>query len=139
MLKEQSLSKKKNRMEIITAKLGLFGQAIAKVTPPCLMLMVQGNVFAITLDHWMTAFKTAGLVGLVLVVLSFSVRTKEIRDNAYSMAGLVAIVTAIVDFNIHASHYSGVTTEALLTGLCAGLLWLAVSFTPLGKLGQGND
>jgi len=126
-------------MEIITTKLALFGQAIAKVTPACLMLMVQGNVLALTLGHWMTALKTAGLVGLILVILSLSVRTKAIRDNAYSMAGLVAVVTVIVDFNVHASHYAGITTESLMTGIATGLLWLVVSFTPLGKLGQGND
>ena len=122
-------------MEIITTKLALFGQAIAKVAPPCLMLMVQGNMSAITLMHWMTAFKTAGIVGLVLVALSFSIKTKAISDNKYSMAGLVALVTTIVDLNMHPSHFAGDTTEALMTGIAAGLLWLLVSFTPLGKIG----
>jgi len=119
----------------ITTKAGLFGQAMAKVTPACLMLMVQGNVSALALMHWMTALKTAGLVGAILVALSFTAKTKAISDNAYSMAGLVAFVTAIVDFNIHPSHFGGDTTEALVTGVSTGLLWLAVSFTPLGKIG----
>jgi len=119
----------------ISTKLALFGQAIAKVTPACLMLMVQGNVSAIALMHWMTALKTAGLVGLILVVLSFSIKTKAIRDNAYSMAGLVALVTVLVDYNMHPSHFVGDTTEALMTGVATGLLWLVVSFTPLGKIG----
>ena len=122
-------------MEMITTKLALFGQAVAKVAPPCLMLMVQGNMSAITLMHWMTAFKTAGIVGLVLVALSFSIKTKAISDNKYSMAGLVALVTTIVDLNMHPSHFAGDTTEALMTGIAAGLLWLLVSFTPLGKIG----
>ena len=122
-------------MEIITTKLALFGHAIAKVAPPCLMLMVQGNMSALALMHWMTAFKTAGIVGLVLVALSFSIKTKAISDNKYSMAGLVAVITTIVDFNIHPSHFAGETTEALMTGIAVGLLWLLVSFTPLGKIG----
>ena len=122
-------------MEIITEKLALFGHAIAKIAPPCLMLMVQGNLSALALMHWMTAFKTAGIVGLVLIALSFSIKTKAISDNKYSMAGLVALVTTIVDLNIHPSHFAGDTTEALMTGIAAGLLWLLVSFTPLGKLG----
>jgi len=121
--------------EIIKAKLSLFGEALAKVTPACLMLMTQGNVLALTLAHWITALKTSGIVGLILVVLSFSVKTKAIRDNAYSMAGLVALVTMLVDYNIHPSHFTGDTTEALMTGIATGLLWLVVSFTPLGKIG----
>ena len=120
---------------LVTTKLALFGQAVAKVAPPCLMLMVQGNMSAIALMHWMTAFKTAGIVGLVLVALSFSIKTKAISDNKYSMAGLVAVITTIVDFNIHPSHFAGETTEALMTGIAVGLLWLLVSFTPLGKIG----
>ena len=117
---------------VISAKAGLFGQALAKVTPACLMLMVQGNVLALGLMHWQTALKTAGLVGIILVALSFSDKTKAISDNKYSMAGVVAAVTTLVDFNMHPSHYSGETTEALMTGIATGLLWLLVSFTPLG-------
>ena len=117
----------------ITDKLGLFGQAMAKVTPACLMLMVQGNILALALMHWTTALKTAGIVGLLLVALSFSAKTKAISDNKYSMAGMVALVTALVDFNMHPSNYAGYTTEALMTGIATGLLWLLVSFTPLGS------
>jgi len=117
---------------VIYTKFGLFGQALAKVAPACLMLMVQGNVLALALVHWMTALKTAGIVGIVLVALSFSARTKAISDNKYSMAGMVALVTTLVDFNMHPSNYSGETTEALMTGIASGLLWLLVSFTPLG-------
>jgi len=106
---------------------------MAKVTPACLMLMVQGNVLALALMHWMTALKTAGVVGVLLVALSFSAKTKAISDNKYSMSGMVALVTTLVDFNMHPSNYSGETTEALMTGIAAGLLWLLVSFTPLGS------
>jgi len=117
----------------MNAKLKLFGSALAKVTPACLMLMVQGNVLALGLGHWQTALQTAGIVGLLLVGMSFSARTKSISDNKYSMAGMVALATTLVDFNVHPSNYSGETTEALMTGVAAGLLWLLVSFTPLGS------
>jgi len=123
----------KQLMTVISNKLGLFGQAMAKVTPACLMLMVQGNVLALGLMHWQTALKTAGIVGFILVALSFSAKTKAVSDNKYSMAGLVALATTVVDFNMHPSSFSGETTEALMTGVAAGLLWLLVSFTPLGS------
>jgi len=119
-------------MSMIKDKVSLFGSALAKVTPACLMLMVQGNVLALALPHWQTALKTSGIVGIILVALSFSAKTKSISDNKYSMAGMVALATTLVDFNMHPSHYSGETTEALMTGIAAGLLWLLVSFTPLG-------
>ena len=120
-------------MTIVKDKLSLFGSALAKVTPACLMLMVQGNVLALGLMHWQTALKTAGIVGIILVALSFSAKTKAVSDNKYSMAGLVALATTLVDFNMHPSSFSGETTEALMTGVAAGLLWLLVSFTPLGS------
>ena len=117
----------------MNSKLKLFGSAMAKVTPACLMLMVQGNVLALGLMHWQTALKTAGIVGILLVGLSFSAKTKAISDNKYSMAGMVALVTTLVDFNMHPSNFAGETTEAPMTGVAAGLLWLLVSFTPLGE------
>jgi hypothetical protein len=120
-------------MGLIKDKVSLFGEAIAKVTPACLMLMVQGDVLALALAHWLTALKTAGIVGVILILLSLSSKTKAVRDNPYSMAGMVALVTTLTDFNTHASHYSGITTEALMTGMATGMLWLLVSFTPLGS------
>jgi len=123
---------KKQLKIAISTKLGLFGQSLAKVTPACLMLMVQGNVLALALPHWITAFKTSGIVGAILVALSFSAKTKALSDNKYSMAGMVGLVTALADFNIHPSNYSGDATEALMTGMASGILWLLVSFTPLG-------
>ena len=125
-------------MELIKDKISLFGSALAKVTPACLMLMVQGNVLALGLPHWQTALKTAGIVGIILVVFSFSAKTKAVSDNKYSMAGVVALATTLVDFNVHPSHYSGETTEALMTGIAAGLLWLLVSFTPLGTANKAG-
>ena len=124
---------KKQLKTIISTKSRLFGQALAKVTPACLMLMVQGNVLALGLVHWQTALKTSGIVGVLLVALSFSARTKAISENKYSMSGMVALATTLVDFNVHPSNYSGEATEALMTGVAAGLLWLLVSFTPLGS------
>ena len=120
-------------MAVIKEKLSLFASAIAKVTPACLMLMVQGNALALTTTHWITALKTSVVVGVILVALSFSAKTKALSDNNYSMAGMVGLVTALADFNIHPSNFAGETTEALVTGIAAGVLWLLVSFTPLGK------
>jgi hypothetical protein len=118
---------------VLKEEISLFTHTLAKITPTCLMLMVQGNFLAISLKHWGIAFTVSIITGLILVVLSLIKRFEDIKSNNYSMAGLVAFVTALVDFNVHHSHFGGVTTEALVTGISAGLLWLALSFTPLGK------
>jgi len=117
----------------IKTKSKLFGQSLARVTPACLMMMVQGNILAISIGHWKTAIETAMVVGFLLVALSFSSKTLQIRENKYSMAGLVALVTMAADFNVHREGFSG---EALMTGVATGLLWLLVSFTPLGEVGK---
>lgn len=121
---------------LVKEKLALFGHAFAKVTPACLMMMVQGNLTALALAHWLVAMKTGAITGLILVLFSFWNKTKEITSNNYSMAGLVAFATMIVDFSMHPTHFGGEYTEAITTGVGAGLLWLVVSFTPLGKLGK---
>ena len=115
-------------------KLKLFTHTFAKVTPTCLMLMVQGDVTAVALKHWIIAGKVGLLTGLILLGFSFTKYFDDISNNNYSMAGLVALATAVADYNTHATHFGGATTEAIVTGLAAGLLWFGLTFTPLGRL-----
>jgi hypothetical protein len=48
-------------------------------------------------------------------------------DNKYTIAGLTGFATAVADYLIHPTHFGGEFTEALVTGLAAGLLCLALS------------
>jgi hypothetical protein len=112
--------------EIFKAKLEIFVRRVSEATPSCLMMMVQGNVLALTFTHWLKALQTGAITGLLAVIVSFSGR-KELQDNKFVIAGLTGFLTAIADYATHPSHFGGETTEALATGVAAGLLCLALS------------
>jgi hypothetical protein len=103
-------------------KFKILYQKISEVTPSCLLMMVQGDLSAITLTHWIKAFSTGTLTAIGMILLSFIKSNKEFYENKYLLAGLTSIVTMIVDYKIHPSHYSGNYTEALMTGLAAGII-----------------
>jgi hypothetical protein len=57
-----------------------------------------------------------------------SLAKKEYQDNKYVVAGAVGFLTAITDLFIHPTHFGGPQTEAIVTGIGAGLLCLALSY-----------
>ena len=107
-------------------KFDIFIRRLSEATPSCLMLMVQGNVLALTIPHWIKALQVGGLTGLLAVIVSFSER-KELQDNKFVIAGLTGFLTTVADFVLHPSHFGGQSTEAIVTGIGAGLLCLALS------------
>jgi hypothetical protein len=109
---------------VIKEKSIIFFRRLSEATPACLLVMVQGNLQALTWPHWETALRTGGLTGLVLVCLSF-VEPKKWLHNRYTTGILTGFVTAGSDFIIHPAAISG---EAILTGLAAALLCVLYSF-----------
>jgi hypothetical protein len=112
--------------EILKQKTEIFVRRLSEATPSCLMMMVQGNVLALTLTHWGKALQVGGLTGILAVLVSFSGR-KEPQENKFVIAGLTGFLTAIADFLTHPTHFGGPSTEAIATGIGAGLLCLALS------------
>jgi hypothetical protein len=108
----------------------VFVRRLTEAGPACLLTMVQGNVAAITPEHWLVALKTGGLAGLGAVLVSF-IPNEELRENKYLVAGIVGFCTAVADFIVHPTHFGGEHTEALVTGVAAGLLCIA--FSGIGK------
>lgn len=111
---------------MIKEKLEIFIRRISEATPSCLMMMVQGNVLALTFTHWLKALQVGAITGALAVLVSFSGR-KELQDNKYVIAGLTGFLTAFADFMTHPTHFGGAHTEAIVTGIGAGLLCLALS------------
>jgi len=107
-------------------RLEIFCRRFSEAMPACLMVMVQGNPLALSLGHWLKACQTGAIAGLIMVCLSFTPR-KDLMDNKYTIAGLTGFATAVADYLIHPTHFGGEFTEALVTGLAAGLLCLALS------------
>jgi hypothetical protein len=111
--------------DIIKEKAAIFGKRITEISPACLMMMVQGDVKAITITHWITALKTGALAAIAIVILSFI--DKSLQKNKFAVAGMTGFMTVIADRLSHPSHFWGVNGEAIATGIAAGLLCLAMS------------
>lgn len=107
-------------------KFEIFARRVSEATPSCLMIMVQGNVMSLTFSHWLKALQVGVLTGAMAVLVSLSGR-KELQENKFVIAGLTGFLTAVADFMTHPTHFGGPTTEAITTGIAAGLLCLALS------------
>lgn len=88
----------------------------------CLLTMVQGNVLALGVGHWLIASRTGLLAGLVATVAVLLSRT----SNRWIVAAVLALATGLVDYVIHPGQFGAVATEAIVTGAGAGALSLAV-------------
>ena len=110
----------------------LCGHKAVEAGAVCMLLMVQGNLAAITMGHLEVAAKT-GLLAIVPVLgLSFTRHARHFV-NRWTTSAVLAIGTFLADAIAHASHYAGEYTEAALTGLGAFAFSVAISYTPLGK------
>ena len=114
-------------------KFNIFTGRVVQATPACLMAMVQGNVTAITSGHWIKALETGASTGLLVIAASLAFKEKEIYENKYVISALTSIATMIADYAMHPSHFGGPSTEAIVTGLAAGVLCFIMAKTNLDK------
>lgn len=89
----------------------------------CLMTMVQGNLFALTLAHWFTASQTGLIAG---TVASTAIIATHIR-RPWLVSLILGVITAGADFVAHPGTFGilGIT-EAVVTGSGASMLSLTV-------------
>jgi hypothetical protein len=106
--------------------LNILWKRIVEATSSCLIMMTQGKVLAITLGHWIAALKTGFLTGIMAVAVAVF-GNQKMQENKFVVAGITGFLTAIADLCVHPSHFGGVNTEAIVTGIGAGLLCLALS------------
>jgi len=113
-------------------RLVLCGHKAVEAGAVCLLLMVQGELLALTPAHLLIAAKTGALAVSPALLLTF---TREARHfaNRWTASLLLGVCTFFGDAIVHASHYPGAYTEAALTAVGAFLFSLAVSYTPMGK------
>lgn len=95
---------------------------IAESGSACLITMVQGNVLAIGISHWIVASQTGLFAGAASVGALALAKT----DNRWAVAGILGGVTAIVDYFVHPGMIGGAATEAIITGAGAAALSLIV-------------
>jgi len=86
----------------------------------CLFCMAQGNLTVLTINHYITASKTAVIALVIIVILSLI----NINHNKYFALTLTGFATLVADILSHQSNYVGMYTESILTACVAMLLSL---------------
>jgi hypothetical protein len=110
----------------------LCGHKAVEAGAVCLLLMVQGNLLALTPQHLETASESGLLAVLPALAISFTPYARHFI-NRWTSSAFLAICTFFADAAAHPSHYPGEFTEAALTALGAFAFSVAVSYTPAGK------
>ena len=104
----------------------MFITPFCEATPACLLIMVQGNVWLVTMDHLQKAVETGFITGVGVLVLSLF--TYRWFSNKYVVAGITGGMCFIADLLIHPTHFGSYTTEAMVTGTFTAIIALAANF-----------
>ena len=105
-------------------KIATFVENITESTTACLIMMVQGNLLALTFSHWLIASQTGVAAGVVASAAILVSRT----SRRWIISTVLGVATAVVDFLIHPGQFGPVYLEALLTGVGAALLSYVAGF-----------
>ncbi|SAL13260.1 hypothetical protein AWB71_00392 [Caballeronia peredens] len=105
----------------------LFIQRFWQPTSACMTCMPGSWSNLLSFAHWVTAFKTGLLTGILAVLLTFTPARKLFR-NRFGNATIVGLLTMVGDSYAHASHYDVASIEHIVTGVVSGLLTLAGSY-----------
>lgn len=119
---------RKNR-RALKGKLKLFGQKFFEAWSACSLVMVQGDLSALTVKHFLIAAKTGGLTGIAFVLISLT----SIK-NKYAPIWLTGVLTSIADILVHPTHFGPHYAEAVTTGVVAA--FFAFVFTKLQQKGD---
>jgi len=102
----------------VNRKIAPFVENISEATAACLVTMVQGNLLAITLGHWLVASQTCIVAGTVASGLLLIWRSSK----PWMIASILGVVTAVVDYFVHPGQFGPLLMEAIVTGIGAGAL-----------------
>jgi hypothetical protein len=102
-----------------------FIENISEATAACLVTMVQGNLLAITLGHWLVAVETGLIAGSITSAALLVWKTSK----AWIVALLLGVVTAIIDYVVHPGGFGTVFIEAAVTGAGAAALSFGIGAT----------
>jgi hypothetical protein len=82
--------------------------------------MVQGNIWVATVGHLLTALQTGLITGVSVSFLSAF--NHDWFRNKYVEACITGGMCILADFVSHPSHFGGLTTEAIVTGVVTFLI-----------------
>ena len=95
-----------------------FVEYSAESMTACLVLMVQGNMLALTVTHLLTASQTGIIAGGIAAVGLYFARA----SRRWIISIVLGMTTAVVDYFVHPGMFGSVVTEALVTGAGAAVL-----------------
>ena len=99
-----------------------FVENVSEATAACLLTMVQGNLFALGLSHWIIASQTGLLAGTAASVAIFLAKAR----NPWVVSTTLGAITSLVDYGLHPGMFGPFFLEAVVTGIGAGMLSLTV-------------
>ena len=109
-----------------------FVENISEAAAACLVTMVQGNLLAVTLAHWLVAAETGFIAGMITSAALVAWKTSK----AWVIALMLGIVTTITDYIVHPGGFGPAFMEAAVTGGGAAALSFAVAVSLRSFVGQ---
>ena len=98
----------------------------AKAFSVCYPMMVQGDLFALTLGHFWKANITGISAAFVALTISILYYDRDWEKFKWYNPLVLGFSTFMVDWMVHPTHFGGYFGEAALTGL--GTFALAMFF-----------
>jgi len=95
---------------------------VSEATAACLVTMVQGNLFALAVSHWLIASQTGLLAGAATSLVIIAARI----ERPWVISAALGAATTVVDYWIHEGMFGPFFLEAVVTGLGAAILSFAV-------------
>ncbi len=105
-----------------------FVENIAEATTACLITMLQGNLLALTLAHWVIASQTGFAAGATTSVAILVARV----ERPWVISTLLGLVTTGVDYLVHPGGFGPFFLEAIATGAGAAVLSFVVQRGVIG-------
>lgn len=99
--------------------IGTFLQQFTGSFFACMFWMTQGNLSLITGAHWITATQTGLGAAAILQIIQQVPQLSPLMKGRWSAFFVTSIVVTSVDRCIHPGHFGGPMLEALLTGMTA--------------------
>ena len=107
------------------SKIAPFVENIAESTTACLVTMVQGNLLAVSVTHWLIAARVGVIAGSVATMVILVLRTQKPWLVSSTLGG----ITVIVDLLVHPGNFGPILAEPLVTGFGAAALSFLVGKT----------
>lgn len=113
-----SADKKELFYEKLVDSISYYSQQMTSVFFSCLFWMVQGNLNILTPGHWNVGFHTAFYASSILMLITLSPLNFILKGKMREFI-FVSLIVSFIDRLVHPSHFAGNYTEAIITGVSA--------------------